>query len=255
MKPASRLENKTAVVTGASSGIGRAVALAFAAQGARVVVNYNHSRDAAEAVVDAIEAAGGRGLAVQADVSREADIDRLVEHSLDYLGRLDIWANIAGADILTGPGAELDYRDKLERLIAVDLKGTMHCCWKVAPLMRAAGGGVILNMSWDLAIHGMEGRNPEMFAAIKAGVIGFTRSFARSVAPEVRVNDLAPGWIETAFAKQAMAPEAYREVVEETPLRRFGSPEDVAAAAVYLASDEAAFITGQTLRVNGGLVS
>jgi 3-oxoacyl-[acyl-carrier protein] reductase len=101
----------------------------------------------------------------------------------------------------------------------------------------------------------MEGRNPEMFAAVKAGVLGFSKSLARSFAPEVRVNDLAPGWIETAFAREVMAPEAYRAVVERTPLRRFGTPEDVAHAALYLCSEEAAFITGQTLCVNGGLSS
>ena len=121
--------------------------------------------------------------------------------------------------------------------------------------MKEAGGGVILNMSWDLALQGMEGRNPEMFAAVKAGILGFSKCLARSYAPEVRVNELAPGWIETAFAKEKMKPEAYQAVVERTPLKRFGMPEDVAWAALYLASDEAAFITGQTLRINGGLTS
>ncbi len=101
----------------------------------------------------------------------------------------------------------------------------------------------------------MQGRNPEMFAAVKAGVTGFSKCLARSYAPEVRVNDLAPGWIETAFARENMRPEAYQAVVESTPLNRFGTPEDVAWAALSLASDEAAFITGQTLRVNGGLAS
>ena len=129
------------------------------------------------------------------------------------------------------------------------------CCWGVAPLMKAAGSGVILNMSWDLALHGMEGQNPGMFAAMKAGVLGCSTCLARSFALEVRVNDLAPGWIETAFAKETMRPDAYERVVERTPLQRFGAPEDVAHAALYLASDEAAFITRQTtLRVNGGLV-
>jgi 3-oxoacyl-[acyl-carrier protein] reductase len=144
--------------------------------------------------------------------------------------------------------------EKLERLIEVELKGTIYSYWGVAPLMKAAGSGVILNMSWDLAIHGMEGHNPEMFATVKAGVLGFSKCLARSYAPEVRVNDLAPGWIETAFAKEIMHPDAYDAIVERTPLQRFGVPEDVAHAVLYLASDEAAFITGQTLRVNGGIV-
>jgi Dehydrogenases with different specificities (related to short-chain alcohol dehydrogenases) len=250
-----RLENKTAVITGASSGIGRAIALLFAEHGAHVVVNYRQSKVLAEEVVQAIARTGGRSHAIQADVSRAEEVDRLVELALDKLGTLDIWANIAGADILTGPGARLSDFEKLMRLIDVDLRGTMLCCWRVAPLMRQAGSGVIINMSWDLATHGMQGRNPEMFAAVKAGVLGFSKCLARSYAPQVRVNDIAPGWIETAFARKEMTVEAYRAVMDSTPLRRFGKPEDVAWAALYLASDEAAFITGQTLKINGGLVS
>ncbi|MGH8468893.1 MAG: SDR family NAD(P)-dependent oxidoreductase [Gammaproteobacteria bacterium] len=250
-----RLVNKTAVITGASSGIGRAIARLFARHGARVVVNYRRSRASAEELVREITAGGGEAHALQADVSSPDEVVRLIESAGALLGgRIDIWANIAGADILTGEGASREPSEKLERLIEVDLKGTMYCCWGVAPLMKAAGSGVILNMSWDLALHGMEGRNPEMFAAVKAGVLGFSKCLARSYAPEVRVNDLAPGWIETAFAKEIMRPDAYELVIERTPLQRFGAPEDVAHAALYLASDEAAFITGQTLRVNGGLV-
>ena len=249
-----RLVNKTAVITGASSGIGRAVARLFARHGARVVVNYRRPRASAEELVREITARGGEAHALQADVSSPDEVARLIETAGALLGRIDIWANIAGADILTGEGGSLQPSEKLERLIEIDLKGTIYCCWGVAPLMKAAGSGVILNMSWDLALHGMEGRNPEMFAAVKAGVLGFSKCLARSYAPEVRVNDLAPGWIETAFAKEIMRPDVYERVIERTPLRRFGVPEDVAHAALYLASDEAAFITGQTLRVNGGLV-
>ncbi len=250
-----RLAHKKAVVTGASSGIGRAIAQRFASEGARVVVNYRRSQAEAEALVAQLRASGAEVHPVQADVSRPEEVEQLVSAALQTLGGIDIWANVAGADILTGQGAGLGALEKLERLIEVDLKGTILCCWRVAPLMRAARGGVILNMSWDLALTGMEGRNPEMFAAVKAGVLGFSKSLARSFAPEVRVNDLAPGWIETAFAREVMSPEAYRAVVEHTPLGRFGTPEDVAHAALYLCSEEAAFITGQTLRVNGGLAS
>lgn len=256
MDPKHRLKNKTAVVTGASTGIGRAIARLFAAQGARVGINYNRSGDEAVKLAGQIEHDGGSAFVVQADVSRAQEVDRMVDEALGQLGgRIDIWANIAGADILTGEGAVLDDRDKLSRLIDVDLRGTIYCCWRVAPVMQAQqGGGVILNMSWDLALQGMEGRNPEMFAAVKAGVMGFSKCLARSFAPQVRVNDLAPGWIETAFAQGEMREDYYRSVVAKTPLQRFGSPEDVAWAALYMASDEAAFITGQTLKINGGLV-
>lgn len=249
-----RLQGKTAVITGASSGIGRAIACLFACHGAHVVVNYNRSREKAEQVVCAIESSGAKATPIQADVSKTEDVDRLIDAVVALDGRIHIWANIAGADILTGAEAGLSDLNRLDRLIAVDLRGTILCSWRIAERMRRWGGGVILNMSWDLAIHGMEGRNPEMFAAVKAGVLGFSKCLARSFAPEVRVNDLAPGWIETAFAKETMARSAYERVLIQTPLRRFGTPEDVAHAALYLASDEAAFITGQTLRVNGGLI-
>jgi 3-oxoacyl-[acyl-carrier protein] reductase len=249
-----RLQDKTAVVTGASSGIGRTIALLFARHGAQVVVNYRSSAEGAAAVVREIERGGGRAVAVQGDVSDPAEIERLLEESQRHLGRIDIWANIAGADILTGGGARLSDLEKLDRLIAVDLRGTMLCSWRIGELMRQAGGGVILNMSWDHVLHGMAGRNPEMFGAVKGGVLGFSKCLARTLAPQVRVNVLAPGWIETAFAREAMQPDAYRRVIESTPAGRWGAPEDVAAAALYLASDEAAFLTGQMLRVNGGLI-
>ncbi|MEE9157777.1 MAG: SDR family oxidoreductase, partial [Gammaproteobacteria bacterium] len=193
-------------------------------------------------------------VAVQADVSKADDIDRLFETALEALGKIDIWANVAGADILTGAGAKLSDIDKLDQLIAVDLRGTMLCCWRAAPLMKRAGSGVILNMSWDAVLQGMKGRNPEIFAAAKGGILGFTKCLARSYAPEVRVNELAPGWIETAFAQDGMTEDAYKAVLESTPMRRFGRPEDVAGAALYLASDEASFVTGQTIRINGGQV-
>jgi 3-oxoacyl-[acyl-carrier protein] reductase len=254
MHTQSCLQGKTAVITGASSGIGRAIACLFACHGAHVVVNYNRSQARAEQVVSAIEGSGGKATAVQADVSKSEDIDRLIGVGAGLSGRIHVWANIAGADILTGAAVGWSDLERLDHLIAVDLRGTILCSWRIAERMRLWGSGVILNMSWDLAIHGMEGRNPEIFAAVKAGVLGFSKCLARSFAPEVRVNDLAPGWIETAFATEVMDRSTYKQVVDHTPLRRFGTPEDVAHAALYLASDEAAFITGQTLRVNGGVI-
>lgn len=251
---AERLGGKRIVVTGASSGIGRGVALRCAAEGARVLVVYRRSAAKAAAVVAAIEAAGGTASAVAADVSDPAAIAPLVDTAIERLGGIDTWCNFAGADILTGEGATLDDAAKLARLIDTDLRGTMLCSWAAAAALTATRGAII-NMSWDLALRGMGGRNPEMFAAVKAGVTGFTRALARSLAPAVRVNEVAPGWIETAFAVDDMAPD-YRAAVEAaTPLARFGVPADVAGAVVYLASDDAAFITGQTLKVNGGLSS
>jgi 3-oxoacyl-[acyl-carrier protein] reductase len=172
----------------------------------------------------------------------------------DALGRIDAWVNNAGADILTSHGRSLSPVEKLDQLIAVDLRGTMLASWQAATLMaNQEGGGVIVNMSWDHVICGMPGLEPQLFSAVKGGVLSFSKSLARSVGPGVRVNILAPGWIETAFGKDA--DEAMRRrVVESTPLRRWGCPADVAAAAVFLASPSASFITGQTIMVNGGVV-
>lgn len=247
-----RLHNKTAVITGASSGIGAAIARTFAREGAHVMVNYRSSAERAGSVVDSIVAEGGQARALQGDVSQPDQVQRLVAEAHEALGAIDIWVNNAGADILTGAGARLDDAGKLEQLLAVDLRGTMECCWAVAPLMQAAGQGVILNMSWSQALNGMVGRNPELFAAVKAGVIGFSQSLAKNVAPQVRVNILAPGWIETAFIHEQM-PLDYRDfVLSRVPLKRMGKPEDVAAAAVFLAAEEGGYITGHVLHIDGG---
>ena len=248
------LSGKRAVITGASSGIGRAMALAYARQGATLVVNYRRSREQARTLVDAITASGGNALALPADVADEDQVADLLQQSRDFLGGIDIWINNAGADILTGEGARDSDAGKLSRLMDVDLRGTVHCCWQVAPLMQEQGHGVILNMSWDLSLHGFHGRNPQMFAAVKAGIVGFSKSLALSYAPQVRVNVLAPGWIETSFAEDVMAQEYYQARLDEIPLQRFGKPEDVAAAAVFLGSDAAAYITGQVINVNGGVI-
>ncbi|MEX2525175.1 MAG: SDR family NAD(P)-dependent oxidoreductase [Gammaproteobacteria bacterium] len=249
-----RLEGKTAVITGASSGIGRAIARSFAREGADLVINCNRSVDKAETLKSELEKTGRRITVIQADISDPDDARRLVRQSLEFLQRIDILVNNAGADILTSEGAKLDDHEKLARLIDVDMKGTMHLCWETAPLMQQQGHGVILNMSWDQSVYGFHGKNPQMFSAVKAGIMGFSKSLARTFAPEVRVNILAPGWIETGFAAEAMPRDYYQARVNEIPLRRFGTPEDVAAAALFLASDEAAYLTGQVMNINGGIV-
>jgi len=249
-----RLEHKTVVVTGASSGIGESIATTFAREGAHVVVNYNNSKEKAEYIVKQIIGAGGKAVAIRADVADANDVSFLIQEALSELGQIDIWVNNTGADILTGKGAELSEREKLQLLIDVDLKGTINCCWGILPVMEQAGNGVIINMTWDLAIHGFQGRNSQMFAAVKAGVRGYSQSLAKTVAPEIRVNLVAPGWIETAFAEDVMKTTYYQERIGEIPLRRFGQPQDVANAALYLASDESSYITGQIININGGLV-
>ena len=250
----NKLNNKVVVVTGASSGIGRGIALACAREGADVVINYRQSADKAEAVAAEIQAMGRQALAMQADMSDSGSIKELIARSREKFTKIDIWINNAGADILTGAGADAEMHEKLEQLIEVDLKGTIKACWIVARVFEEQGHGVFVNMSWDLAVHGFEGSNPQIFAATKAGVIGFTRSFAKSVGPFIRANVISPGWIATAFVEDHMQDEYYQARISEIPLGRFGKPDDVAAAVLFLASDESSYMTGEAIKVNGGLI-
>ena len=219
-----------------------------------MLITYRRSEAAARAVAERIAAGGGQASVAQADLGTRAGCETLVAEARERLGGLDVWVNNAGADVLTGAAAGWDWERKLDLLLAVDLKGTIACSYAVGAAMRAQpAGGVILNMSWDHVTDGMAGDDPELFSAVKGGVMAYSKSLARALAPRVRVNVLAPGWIETAFAEQA-DPELRRSVAESTPLERWGTPADVAAAAVYLESPDAAFVTGQTINVNGGVV-
>jgi 3-oxoacyl-[acyl-carrier protein] reductase len=236
-------------VTGASSGIGRAIAETYAAEGAVVLLTHRDSAGRAR------EVAGAIGASVrQADLSTRDGCERLVAEAHEELGRVDVWVNNAGADVLTGEAATWEWERKLDLLLAVDLKGTIACSYAIGEIMRGQEtGGAIVNMSWDQVTSGLAGENPQLFSAVKGGVLAFSKSLARGLAPDVRVNVLCPGWIETSFAEQA-DPEFRRSVAEDTPLRRWGRPEDVADAALYLASPGAAFITGQAININGGVV-
>ncbi len=252
--PSLALQGRGVLVTGASSGIGRGIALAVARAGADVAITYRVNRDGADAVAREIEALGRKACVQPLDLADEPAIERVGPAVRAALGRLDVWINNAGADILTGAGAALSTVRKLDLLLAVDLRGTILASWEAARFFAAQdGGGVIINMSWDHVVSGMAGTNPQMYAAVKGGVASFSRGLARSVAPQVRVNVLAPGWIETAFG-EGLDGEIYKSVAESTPLRRWGTPDDVAGAAVFLASPAAAFITGQTIMIGGGVV-
>jgi 3-oxoacyl-[acyl-carrier protein] reductase len=248
------LAGRTVLVTGASSGIGRAIAIAAARAGADVALTYRANVAGAHGTEAQVRAFGRRAVVMRLDLADESAVREVAARAHDALGRIDAWVNNAGADILTNHGASLSTMEKLDLLLAVDLRGTMIASWQAATLMaHQDGGGVIVNMSWDHVLCGMSGLHPQLFAAVKGGVLSFSKSLARSVGPNVRVNILAPGWIETAFGKEAR--EALRRrVVDSTPLQRWGCPEDVAAAAVFLASPAAAFLTGQTIMVNGGVV-
>jgi len=248
------LTGRAVLVTGASSGIGRAIAVAMARAGADVALTYRVNEQGARQAADEIAAVGSAARTFRLDITDESAIGEVGEAALGAFGRLDAWINNAGADILTGAAAALSDTDRLDLLLAVDLRGTMLASWRAAKLLAAQpDGGVIVNISWDHVVSGMAGTNPQLFAAVKGGVLAFSKSLARSVAPRVRVNVVAPGWIETSFG--ATLDEATRAAVAEaTPLKRWGTPDDVAGAAVFLASPAAAFITGQTIMVGGGVV-
>jgi 3-oxoacyl-[acyl-carrier protein] reductase len=251
---AAPLAGRAVLVTGGSSGIGQAIALAAARAGADVAVTYHANAAGAQDVQREIRALGRQAAAIHLDLADMTSVGDVGTAARGALGRLDVWFNNAGADILTGRGASLSPIEKLDLLLAVDLRGTMLASWQAADMFAAQEeGGVIINMSWDHVLTGMAGPNPQLYSAVKGGVLAFSKSLARSVAPRVRVNVIAPGFIETTFGAGAGEPWR-RSVVESTPLKRWGTPDDVAGAAVFLASPAAAFLTGQTILVGGGVV-
>lgn len=250
--PKRELTGQRALVTGSTSGIGRAIARELAAAGADVIV-HGRKAAAADALVAELRALGVHSRALLADLRQEGECQRLVNRAWDEAGGLDIWVNNAGADTLTGEAADWSFSRKLAELLAVDVTATLLLGREVGQRMKARGHGVVLNMGWDQAETGMEGDSGQLFAAAKGAVMAFSKSLALTLAPEVRVNCLAPGWIQTAWGKTAS--ETWQQRVRrETLLRRWGTPEDVAAVARWLASPAAAYLTGQVIRVNGGAV-
>lgn len=246
----ANLTGKRIVVTGSSSGIGRAIALECARAGADVVISCRESVARAESVAEEVRAFGRRVDVIPVDVaedeSRTAFAKRCVES-----GAVDGLVNNAGADLLTGAMKEAEYAVRLRKLLDVDVVGTVEMSRVFGEAMRSAGTGSILNIGWDQASRGMEGNSGEQFAAAKNAIMGFTRSHALTLAPVVRVNCIAPGWIRTAWGEGA-SDYWQKRVIAETPLRRWGEPEDIANMARFLLSEEAAYITGQIINVNGG---
>ncbi|HVJ80273.1 MAG TPA: SDR family oxidoreductase [Planctomycetia bacterium] len=242
-----------AAVTGSSSGIGAAAARKLAADGWDVVLHYRRSKGPAEALEAEIRATGRQTYLYAADFMDPEAGPGLVDLVWNSTGGVSLWVHNAGADLLTGPEAKWDLGRKYDVLQRVDLWGTIATCRAAGARMKAAGDGVIVTIGWDQTETGMEGDSGELFAAIKGGVAAFTKSLAKSLAPQVRVHNVAPGWIQTAWG--AKASDVWQQrVLRETPLGRWGTPEDVAAAIAFLASPAARMMTGQRLRINGGVV-
>ena len=241
---------KTALVTGASRGIGAAIAKKLAARGFMVIINYGHSSAAAEEVKNQIEQASGQAVLMQGDVSSWDDVDRMFKDIKKTWGRLDVLVNNAGInrDTLLVRMKE----DQWDAVLSTDLKSVFFTTKAAASLMMRQRSGSIINIASVVGITGNAGQ--ANYAAAKAGVIGFTKSAAKELAARgIRVNAIAPGFIETDMTDAI--PEKIREGMLETiPLRRGGKAEDVANAVAFLASDDAGYITGQVLKVDGGMV-
>jgi glucose 1-dehydrogenase len=248
-----RLENKVAVVTGSSSGIGEAIALAFAGEGAAVIVNYSRHEDAAQKVLEEIEGSGGKGLVVGADVSDPKEVEAMVQQAVGAFGRLDIMVNNAGVERKM-PFLETPF-EVWQETIAVNLTGTWLGCQAAAKQIVAQGdGGRIVNVSSVHEDLAMPTNAP--YCATKGGVRMLMRTLAVELAQhDITVNNIAPGAIETPMdAPLEQDPDEMKELLSEIPMGRMGKPEEVANLAFFLASDDSSYVTGSTLFVDGGMI-
>lgn len=243
-----RFKDKIVLITGSSRGIGRATAIAFGKEGARVVVNYLKDRVSADGTVEEIEKVGGKALAIQADVSVEANVKRMIDEVVERFGSIDILVNNAGI-VFDVPIMEKTV-EQWERTLAVNLLGVFLCTKYVVPHMRGRTGASIVNISSTNCINTPDPTSAD-YDASKAGVISLTKNFAQELAPEIRVNSVAPGWIDTDINKDL--PEDYiKEEIDKTALGRWGRPGEIAQAILFLCSEDASYVTGSILVADGG---
>jgi 3-oxoacyl-[acyl-carrier protein] reductase len=244
------LKGKIALVTGGSRGIGRAIATTLAGAGATVVINYKGNQSAADEVVRTVEAAEGQAIAVQADISKPDEVERLFKTTLDRYGKIDILVNNAGItrDTLLLRMKEEDF----DAVLDTNLRGVYLCTKAALRPMTKARSGRIINITSVVGLMGNAGQSN--YAAAKAGIIGFTKSTAREMASRnITINAVAPGYVETELTG-VLSEQIRTAILENIPLGRLGTPQDVANVVCFLASDQAAYITGQTLTVDGGMV-
>ena len=245
-------EGQVALITGASSGIGRATAEAMARQGARVAVNYLKNRAGAEAAVAAISKAGGQAMAVRADVTSSADVGSMVDAVRHAWGRVDILVNNAG-DLLARRTLADMTEDYWDQVMALNLKSAFLCVKAVWEEMAARRSGCIINVS---SIAGRNGGGPgaAAYAAAKGGLITYTKGLAKELAPHgVRVNAIAPGVISTPYHDRYSSPELFQKYIAAVPMNRAGTSEEVADVITFVASPAARYVTGETVEVNGGM--
>ncbi len=243
------LENKTAIVTGSAKGIGKGIATEFAKQGATVVINYCGSKEAALKTVEEIKAFGGKAIPYQADISDYEMSKKMMDDIIKEYGAIDILVNNAGItrDNLILRMSESEFDD----VIRTNLKGTFNCIKHVTKYMLKNKSGKIINISSISGVNGIAGQ--ANYSASKAGIIGLTKSFAKEMSSKgININAIAPGFIETDMTK-VLNDKYVEEIVNTIPSKRVGRPEDIAKAALFLASDMSDYITGQTLIVDGGL--
>lgn len=244
-----KLDGKSAIVTGASRGIGRDIALYLAKEGAKVAVNYSGSKDRADAVVEEIKATGGEAFAIQANVDQADDVQNLISSTLEQFGSVDILVNNAGItrDNLLMRMKEQEWDDVLN----TNLKGVFLCTKAVTRQMMKQRAGRIINITSIVGVSGNAGQ--ANYVAAKAGVIGLTKSSAKELASRnITVNSVAPGFITTDMT-EALPEDIKSQMLSQIPLAKFGNPEDIAKAVAFLASEDANYITGQTIHVNGGM--
>ncbi len=244
-----RFQNKVVLVTGSSRGIGKATALAFASEGAKVVINYASSKKEAEKTLAEVKALGVEAISIQCDVSKPEEVKRMFEETVKKFGRLDVLVNNAG--IITTPSKSFFEIQKEDwtKILDINLIGTVLCTQAAGIVMKKQKSGKIVNVS---SVRGLDhcGGKTE-YAASKAAVINFTKTVAKDLAPEININCVAPGWVETDIVKSISA-ERRKSEIETIYLKRFGEPSEIASAILFLSSDEARYIIGQVLVVDGG---
>ena len=243
------LEGRVAIVTGSSRGIGRAIAERYAAEGARLTVNWTQGENQARDVVEGIKQKGGEAISVRADVSKSAEVRDMVQATVDHFGRVDILVNNAGV-MVTKPMLETT-EDEWDRTIDVNLKGAYLCSKAVVPIMQSQKYGRIINISSNSGLYHPTAMRFTEYVTSKAGMNGLTKAMALALGPYITVNAICPGWIKTDMI-EGTDPAVEQRILDETALKRWGTPDEVAGAAVFLVSNDAEFVTGELFIVAGG---